>query len=161
MAILIDKSLRRQLAAPAVYGHLIFNCLSLLESTACDIEKHWQLSAREIDALYICSCPSETGSVFAGSSCVERFGSDLVSTVPGFTFYSRNSILCDCLEWRSDCVCHLVAVRLDLNPALHRKGFILPTRDQRGWLAELWVYRHVLDERPFLLGARQRKEVAA
>lgn len=160
MGILIDSTLRRQLAIPATYGHLLFNCLSLLEDTARDVERHWGLSASEIEALHIRSCPSETGNLIAAHSCLERFG-DVISTVPGFYFYSRNSALCNCHEWRSGCVCHLEAARLDLNANLSRRGLILPSRNPRGWLTELWVYRNVFDQRPFLLGARRREEIAA
>ena len=160
MSILIDNGLRRQLEVPAVYASLIFAGLTLREDTARDIEKHWQVTAREINALCIRSCPSEVLNLLATRSCVEHFGSDVVSRIPGVITYSRDPALCNCLEWRPDCVCGLLAWRLDLDPQLSRRGFILPVTNARGWFTQLWVYRHARDSRPFLLQTR-REAVAA
>ena len=160
MGILIDSALKRQLEVPAVYARLIFAGLALSKDTARDIEKCWQVTAKEIDVLYIRSCPSEILNLIATHSCLEHFGSDVLGRIPGVYAYSRNPALCSCLEWRSDCICKLWAWRLDLDPQLCRRGFILPVTNACGWFTELWVYRHARDLSPFLLQTR-RKAVAA
>lgn len=154
MSILIDDALRRQLEVPAVNAYLIFSVLYLREDTAADIEKHWQKTAKEIDALRIRSCPGETLNLILGHLCLRRFGAAVLSRVPGFYSFSRNPVLCSCSEWRSDCVCSLRAWRLDLDPQLCRRGFLMPLRDSRGWLNQLLIFRHPRDSAPFVLRTR-------
>ena len=48
MAMLINPPLRRQLAAPAVYAYLLFDCFGLNEGTARAIHHYWQLGPDQI-----------------------------------------------------------------------------------------------------------------
>jgi hypothetical protein len=156
MAIL-DNALRRQLEVPAVYAYLIFACFDLFTHSQQDIEKHWSISADEAYRLGIRSVPSLIGNLIASQSCVEKFGAETVSNVPGFYSFTRTGQLCTCLEWNNFCCCDLPVWRLDLDS--FPRGLIVPQRNSRGWFESLKIFRHVNDAHPFTL--RVRREAAA
>jgi hypothetical protein len=156
MAILSD-SLKRQLETPAVYAQLIFFCFELFTHTAQDIEKHWMMGAREAYALGVRSTPSLLGNLLASESCVEKFGADTLTRVPGFYPYSRTGSLCNCLDWRDNCICDRQIWRLDIDP--FPRGLIVPERNERGWFTSLKIFRHARDQKPFRL--KVRRETAA
>ncbi len=132
-----DKTLRVHL----VYAYLVRRCLMLTTDAYRDITRAWQLDARTITSLGIVSVPSEVFNVVACGALAERFGD--LSDVAGF-FRRR-----DC--WR-----------LDVDAKLAGRGLILPVRDcWRLRIVALRVFRHVRDERPFLLRTRTGEQLAA
>lgn len=153
MAILNDR-LRRELEGPAVYGFLIHFCLNLYEHSERDVEKHLGISADEACGLGVRSVPSLIGNLIASRSCVEEFGADIVSRVPGFYSFNRLGSVCVCHEWTSLCVCDLPAWRLDIDFCWSKRGLLFPVRNQLGWIVGLKVFRHPADQRPFTLRVR-------
>ncbi len=156
----VPLRLRYLLPTAAVYGHVIHNCLELSETTALEIEREWSLSGSAITRLAIRSCPSKILNLIVSADCAQKFGGDLLAQVEGFYSYDRQGSLCDCSEWRDDCVCHLKSWRMDLDPSLCLRGFIVPQRHPSSlWIESLLVFRNAKDRRPFRV--RFRKEKAA
>lgn len=153
--MLIDKALRQQLAAPAVYGHLIHTCFSLCEDVAQAIERDWQLSASDIDRLAIKSCPSYTGNLLASYSLQKTFSGEVLAQTPGIYAFDYSSQPCVCFDFRNDCVCNLKFWRIDIDPKHSERGFILPIRHPRLLFFEaLRIFRHSRDPHGFLLRVR-------
>jgi hypothetical protein len=156
MAIL-DDSLRRRLGIPATFAHLIFNCFDLFDQAAKDIDKHWAITSAEAYGIGVRSTPSLIGNLLAAQDCVQRFGVEVVSSVPGFYSFTRTGSICVCLEWNDFCVCDLPCWRLDLDS--FPRGLIIPQRNSHGHFTSLRIFRHAQDQRPFTL--RVRSETAA
>jgi hypothetical protein len=154
--------MRELLPRAAVFGFLIDWCFTLRKNTAADIERHWQLPPEEAYALGIRSCPTEIQNIIASSACAERFGDDLLNDIPGFYKFDRQGSQCNCLEWRDDCLCHLQLWRMDLDPRLSFRGFILPVRDpQFLFFDALRVFRNAQDSTGFIYRLRTERAAAA
>lgn len=159
-AMQIDTALRQKLAIPAVHGYLVHFCLNLYEHSAKDIEQHWTISADEAYRLGVRSVPGLAGNLVAAQACVEKFGAEIVQSVPGFYHFNRVGSVCICHEWTDLCVCDLPAWRLDIDFCWSRRGLLLPVRNERGWIVNLKVFRHAQDRHPFTLKVR-REDLAA
>jgi hypothetical protein len=107
-----------------------------------DLESVWGLERDETDRLGLASPPTWVTNLIGSNACAEKFGD--LADIPGF-------YKCDNL-WR-----------LDIDERLARRGLILPTRDpQRPLLiVGLRVFRHVRDEKPFILRVRSEGEKGA
>lgn len=154
----LSPALRELMPRAAVHSYLIHNCFSLREDTAKAIERDLGYSPAEIiDRFSVRSCPANVGNLLASAACLKRFGRDALLGTPGFYPLTRESEPCFCLEWRSDCVCALESWRLDLDPRLTDRGFILPIRHSRYPMIfeALRIFRDTRDPRGFLLKVRR------
>lgn len=165
----VPQSLLEPMFRAAVYSTLI-SSLPLYEDTFFQLQKDWYLQKNEIDTLGIVSCPRKIANLIASSECSQSYGD--LSAVPGF--YAVTRLPCDCSECevcgsfevqldqlfeKESCICALPSWRIDIDERRSDRGVILPTRDARGWITSLWIYRHTRDRYPFPL--KVRKEVAA
>lgn len=154
----LSPALRELMPRAAVYSELIHNLLSLREDTAKAIERDLGYSSAEIvDRFSVRSCPSHVGNLLASAACLKRFGRVALLGTPGFYPFTYESEPCFCLEWRSDCVCALESWRLDLDPRLADRGFILPVRHSKYPMIfeALRIFRDTRDPRGFLLKVRR------
>ncbi|MEP6637271.1 MAG: hypothetical protein ABJB97_11150 [Acidobacteriota bacterium] len=151
----VPRGLAEALPRSAVYAYLITECLELFEHSVKDIEKHWSISADEAYSLGIRSVPTLIGNLLIASQCVERFGPDLLATVPGFYHFNRIGSVCMCNEFSDVCVCDLPCWRLDIDTCWARHGLIIPQRNGQRWFSSLKVFRHAEDSRPFTLKVRE------
>ncbi len=136
------RSFRPKLRRAAVYEYLVRDCLNLYVDSLSDIERVWGLDREDVDRLGIVSCPSEVGNIIGAGACAQRFGE--LFDVPGF-------YRCSGCWW------------LDLDARLARRGLIVPVRDSR-WpslMSGLRIFRHVRDQRPFILRVRAERREAA
>lgn len=158
----LSPALRELMPRAAVHSYLIHNCFFLREATAQAIEKDWQLSQAEIERLRIRSCPSHIGNLLSSHECLKRFGRDALSGTPGFYPFTRESEPCFCFEWGSECVCALPCWRLDLDPRLADRGFVLPVRHSRYPMIfeALRIFRNTRDPQGFLLRLRTERRAA-
>lgn len=158
----VPAALRPSLPRMAVYGHLVHSCFSLREDTARAIEKDWQFSASDIDRLGVRSCPSYTGNLLASYSLLQTFSAEVLSQTPGLYCFNYRSRPCACLEFRSDCICHVDWWRIDIDPKHAQRGFILPVRHSEYlFIDALRVFRDTRDRHGFLLKLRTEERRVA
>lgn len=150
----VPHALRGPLFRAAVL-YFFVNELPLKVDTYRAIAKDWNLDQNEADRLSVVSCPTKIENLIVSEACASKFGD--ISAVPGF--YATDRLPCDCricdVCISGPCVCALKSWRADIDERLAERGVIVPTRDSRGWFAELWIYRNTRDQRPFPLGVRR------
>lgn len=145
----------------AVYAYLIFCQLSLGWDTLRSLEAAGYLKS-DILRLGIRTPPTEIGNLLASAACVNRFGRDALIQSGIFYSYDRTGSPCNCLEWRSDCVCDLESWRIDIDPRHSERGFILPVcHPDYLYIKSLRLFRNANDAHGFILRVRTDERNAA
>jgi hypothetical protein len=116
-----------------VYTILVRRCFVLYEDSLRAIINVWRLEEEQVFRLGIVNVPTRVYNLIGSQYLAEHFGD--LSDIDGF--YQLRGC------WR-----------LDIDERLAARGLILPVRDSRMWVVALRVFRHVRDERPFLLRVR-------